>query len=159
MKRILLVKIHIVATIIAVLTIGSFFIASLVAEIKGNKEGIKNVKEVILFSLPVMLIAMPALGITGNKLGGKSTNPLIAAKRRRMKFVFMNGIALITLAGFLYYRSHYVAIDGVFLTAQMLEFALGLTNLVLIGLNITSGLQLSGKGRRINPIQYVKAGK
>ncbi len=101
MKRIVLIKIHIVATIIAVLTIGSFFTASLVAEIKGNIEGIKHVKEIILFSLPLMLIAMPALGITGNKLGGKSTNPLIAAKRLRMKFVFMNGIALITLACFL----------------------------------------------------------
>ena len=145
MKRRTLVKIHVIATVIAIMTIGSFFICSLVAEVNGDKTLIKNVKEVILFSLPLLLIAMPALRITGNVLAGKSQSPIILAKRKRMRFVLINGIALIALACFLYYRSHYKAIDNIFLAAQFAEFALGLTNLVLIGMNIKSGLRLSGR--------------
>jgi len=148
MKRKNLVIIHITATIIAVITIASFFISSLAAENDGSKTAIREVKEVILFSLPVLLIAMPALGATGNMLAGKFQNPVVVAKKRRMKFVFVNGLTLISLACFLYYRSHYQTIDGIFLAAQLAEFALGLTNLVLIGLNIKSGLQLSGRLKR-----------
>lgn len=136
------------ATVIATLTIVTFFISSLVAEINGNEAFIREVKEMILFLLPVMLIAMPALGITGNKLAGKSPNPVVLAKRKRLRFVFINGIALIALACFLYYRSHYQTIDTIFLVAQVAEFALGFTNLILIGLNIKSGFQLSGRFKK-----------
>jgi hypothetical protein len=148
MKRKTLVRIHIVVTLLAVLIIGGFFISSLTAEINGNDAFIRNVKEVILFSLPVLLIVMATLGITGNRLSGASKNPIILAKRKRMKFVFVNGMALIALACFLYYRSHYQTLDGLFFSVQLLEFGLGLTNLFLIGLNVRSGLQLSGRLKR-----------
>ena len=57
----------------------------------------------------------------------------------------VNGIILISLAVFLYYRANYISIDNTFLYAQITEFIFGLSNLTLIGLNIKSGLQLSGK--------------
>jgi hypothetical protein len=145
MKRKTVVKAHIIGAIIAVITIATFFTFSLIAEINGDEAFIKQVKKGILFSLPLLLVAMPMLNITGNKLAAKSQNPIVLAKRRRMKFVLVNGITLISLACFLYYRSHYQAIDGFFLTAQIAEFALGLTNLTLIGMNIKSGFQLSGR--------------
>jgi len=145
MKRKTLVKIHIIATAIAALTIATFFICSLAAEINGSETRIRDVKRAILYALPVMLIAMPALGITGNKLAGKSQNPIVLAKRKRMKFVFLNGMGLITLACFLYYYSHYQTIDNTFVVAQVAEFALGMTNLIFIALNIKSGFQLSGR--------------
>jgi hypothetical protein len=148
MKRKSLVRIHIIATIIAATAITSFFISSLAAEINGSETTIRKVKEVILYFLPVLLVAMPALGITGNILAGKSLDPIVLAKKRRMKIVFVNGLILITLACFLYYRSHYQTIDSIFLTAQLTEFALGLTNLTLIGLNVKSGFQLSGSLKR-----------
>ncbi|RYE23707.1 MAG: hypothetical protein EOP45_06605 [Sphingobacteriaceae bacterium] len=148
MKRKSLIGIHIIATVIAAITITSFFISSLAAEINGSEAAIRKVKEVILFFLPVLLVAMPALGVTGNILAGKSQNPIVLAKKRRMKIVFVNGLILITLACFLYYRSHYQTIDNIFLTAQLTEFALGLTNLTLIGLNVKSGFQLSGRLKR-----------
>jgi hypothetical protein len=141
--------IHIAATIIAAITIGTFFLSSVVAEIDGNETFIREVKERILFTLPVLLMAMPAIGITGNKLAGNSQSPQVKTKQRRMKFVFVNGLTLIILASFLYYHSHYKTIDTVFMVAQLVELVLGLTNLVLISLNIKSGLQLSGRIRRI----------
>ncbi len=153
MKRKTLVKIHIVATVIATLTIATFFVSSLAAEINGNETFIREVKEAILYSLPAMLIAMPVLGITGKKLSGKSQNPIVLAKRQRMRFVFVNGLGLIALACFLYYRSQYQTIDSIFIVAQVAEFALGLTNLTLIGLNIKSGFQLSGRFKKRNPMR------
>jgi len=153
MKRKTLVKIHIIATAIAALTIATFFISSLAAEINGSETRIRDVKRAILYALPVMLIAMPALGITGNKLAGKSQNPIVVAKRKRMKFVFLNGMGLITLACFLYYRSHYQTIDNTFLVARVAELALGMTNLIFIALNIKSGFQLSGRLKKKKPIR------
>jgi hypothetical protein len=153
MKRKTLVRIHAIASAIAMMTIATFFVSSLVAEINGDVTFIKNVKEAILYSLPVLLVVMPLLGITGNKLAGKSRNPIVLTKRKRMRFVFVNGITLITLACFLYYRSHYQTIDDIFLTAQITEFALGLTNMALIGLNIRSGFRLSGRLKKHKPME------
>lgn len=145
MKRKKLVTVHLIATIIAVLTISTFFTISLIAEIKGNDDFIRSVKAFILYALPIMVLAMPTLKITGDKLAGKSKSPLILAKIKRMKLVLVNGMILISLAIFLYYRSHYQQIDNVFLIAQIAEFAFGLFNLSLIFMNAKAGMQLSGK--------------
>lgn len=148
MKRKTVVTAHFVATIIAGITIVTFFSLSLVAEIKGDIQFIKSVKTFILYALPVMVIAMPMLKVTGDKLAGKSTNPIILAKKKRMRLMIVNGVVLITLAVFLYYRSHFHEIDPVFVIAQIAEFGFGLGNLTLIVLNARSGLQLSGKLKR-----------
>lgn len=152
MKRKNIVKAHLIATIIAALTILTFFSTSLYAEIKGDIELIKSVKAFILYALPIMILAMPILKITGDKLMGKSKNPTILAKAKRMKFVMLNGICLVSLAIFLYYRSHYQTIDGVFLIAQIAEFAFGLANLTLIMINAKIGMQLSGKLKKIEKL-------
>mgnify|MGYP003402904894 FL=1 len=148
MKRKTVVRIHLVATIIAVVTIATFFTISLIAEIRGDQVFIKAIKALILYALPLMIFAMPCLAITGNKLAGKSKNALVEIKKKRMKFVMLNGIILVSLAIFLYYRSHFQSIDGVFLTFQIAEFVFGLTNLSMIILNARNGMQLSGKLKR-----------
>lgn len=148
MKRKTIVTVHLIATIVAALTITTFFTISLIAEIKGDKTFIKSVKAFILYALPIMVLAMPILKFTGDKLAGQSNNPLLLGKAKRMKLVFVNGLGLITLAIFLYYRSHYQTIDRTFLIAQIAEFVFGLCNLTLIILNAKSGFQLSGKLKR-----------
>lgn len=145
MKRKTIVKAHFIAAITATLTIVTFFTLSLIAEIRGNEDFIRGVKAFILYALPVMILAMPILKLTGDKLAGKSKSPLIALKAKRMKFVLVNGMMLISLAIFLYYRSHYQQIDDIFLIAQIAEFAFGLANLTLIALNAKDGFQLSGR--------------
>lgn len=148
MQRKKIITVHVAATILAVLAISSFFTLSMIAEIKGDEQFIRSIKAFILYALPIMILAMPALKITGDRLAGKSRNPLILAKAKRMKFVLANGMVLISLAIFLYYRSHYQEIDQVFLIAQIAEFAFGLLNLSLILLNARAGLQLSTPIRR-----------
>ena len=145
MKRKKIVTIHLIATIGAVLTISTFFTISMIAEIRGDEDYIRSVKAFILYALPVMILAMPTLKITGDRLAAKSINSLISAKAKRMKLVMVNGMILISLAVFLYYRSHYQQIDNIFLTAQIAEFIFGLLNLTLIFINAKTGMQLSGK--------------
>lgn len=148
MKRKTVVSIHIAATVLAVLTIVTFFSVSLFAEIKGDVQLIKQVKVFILYALPVMIITMPMLKITGDKLTGKTKNPIILSKKKRMKGMLINGIGLIILAVFLYWRSHFYNIDKVFLFAQIIELALGLSNLILLVLNAKNGIELSRKGKK-----------
>lgn len=148
MKRKTLVQLHIIATIIAALTISTFFTISIYAEIDGDLEVIKQVKSFIVMAMPIMVIAMPILNITGNKLSGKSQNPTILLKKKRMKWVMLNGICLLTLAILLYYISHYQTINTTFFVLQIVELILGFTNLTLILLNAKSGFQLSGKTKR-----------
>ncbi|MGD1894226.1 MAG: hypothetical protein ACFB15_26975 [Cyclobacteriaceae bacterium] len=145
MKRPRLVKAHLIATAIAVLTISTFFTSSLIAEILGQEPIIRTVKIGILYALPLLAVAMITLAVTGNKLAGNSRHPEVLRKQHRMKFITANGMMLVTLAVFLYYQATYQTINTVFLGAQLVELALGFTNLVLIGLNIKAGLKLAAR--------------
>lgn len=145
MKRSRIVTAHLTATIIATLTIGAFFSSSLTAELIGDDLFIRQVKTTILYCLPVLIIAMPMLAISGNRLAGKSENPLIVKKKRRMRFIALNGVALISLAIYLFYHATYRTIDRTFISVQVVELLFGAINLGLIGLNINAGLKLSGR--------------
>lgn len=145
MKRKQILKAHVVATAASMITISVFFSASLWAEIYGSTEQIQSIKAGILYFLPVMLIAMPVLGITGNKLAGNSQNPMVLEKKSRMKWIFINGLLLISLAVTLYVISRNGMLDNTFLTLQIIELILGPINFFLMALNVRSGLLLSGK--------------
>ncbi len=145
MKRKTILKAHIGATIVAAITIITFFSLSLVAEIKGDISFIQRIKALILYALPILVVTMPVLKFTGDKLAAKSKSPMVLAKKKRMKLIGINGMVLISMAVFLYYRSHYQSIDQLFLIAQMMEFGFGLGNLTLIALSAKDGRQLSGR--------------
>jgi hypothetical protein len=148
MKRPQLVKAHLLATSVAVLTISTFFTSSLMAEILGQELIVRTVKTGILYALPLLVAAMITLAVTGNKLAGSSRHPEVLRKQRRMKFIATNGMILVTLAVFLYYQATYQAIDAFFLSAQLAELALGFINLLLIGSNIKAGLKLSARKQK-----------
>lgn len=148
MKRTTMIRVHLVTTLVAGLTISSFFSFSLIAEISRDTLFIKQVKTGILYSLPLLVIAMPTLALSGKKLAGNSTNPLIVQKMNRMKIIALNGMLLVSLAIYLYYHTRYQAIDRTFLYVQLVELLLGATNLSLIFMNTKAGLQLSGRWRK-----------
>jgi len=145
MKRKRIIRIHILASIAALLLICTFFTASLLAELDSDIYVIRNVKRGILYAIPLLLVTMPVLGISGLKLAGNSRHSLVLLKKRRMKFIALNGGILIFLAIFLFYWSHYHKIDGIYLICQIIELLLGAVNLSLIGMNIKDGWTLSGK--------------
>ena len=151
MGRKSVLKLHLAGTILAVLTISTYFFSSLTAEVIGNEYIIKVVKAGIFYSLPVLIIVMPILAISGNKLAGNSKNKVIQQKKRRMKVIMGNGFLLVSLAVYLYYHVSFKSINFLFYLLQIVELSLGLANLVLMVLNIRSGFMLSGRfsGKRV----------
>ena len=148
MKRKETVTLHVAATVLAVITISSFFSFSLIAELMGDKPFIRQVKTGILYCLPILLVVMPVLAVSGKKLAGNSKNPMVTNKMKRMKRIAFNGVLLVSLAIYLYYHAVYKTIDRTFLYIQIMELIIGALNLGLIGKNIHSGLQLSGRLRK-----------
>lgn len=148
MKREMLSRIHIIAAAIALTLIFTFFSSSLIAELIGDEITIVKVKTGILYTLPLMLILMPALGVNGKRIAGKSRNPLILKKTRRMQWIAVNGGILILLAVMLYLRAVSGRIDTIFQCLQIGELLLGGTNIYLMGLMVKDGKRLSGTKKK-----------
>ncbi|MDF9800169.1 hypothetical protein OKW21_005432 [Catalinimonas alkaloidigena] len=143
MKRKTLKQIHCIMAVLAMLTIVSFFASSLVAELSGNEAIIIKVKTYIFYALLLMIIFMPALGLSGKLLAGKSHHLLIQQKMRRVKLIVLNGIVLVSLAILLYIRASNANIDDIFQALQLTELLLGGMNIYLMSLMIRDGLKLS----------------
>ena len=135
---------HIAGSIAAILIIGFFITSSLIAELYQDTDFVLLVKKRIFYSIPILLVVMPLVGITGNNLAGNSKNPLILEKKMRMKFNF-NGVILITIASFLYYWAKNQEFGYTFSIIQIMELLLGFGNLVLLVKNFKVGKKLTAK--------------
>jgi hypothetical protein len=93
------------------------------------------------------MLLVPAAGRTGAQLAGKSRDPLVEGKRKRIRFIAPNGALLLGLASYLYYKASHGELDSFFQAAQALEFAVGLTNILLLSLMIRDGFRLKNKYR------------
>lgn len=142
MKRRTLAQVHAAAGIIAFCLIGSFFMGSLISELSGNLVWIVHVKRTVFYCMWAMVLLMPLAALSGRKLAGKSRNATVENKRKRMRWIAPNGLLLVTLGSYLYYKVIQQEFDALFVSAQLLEFALGLTNLLLLGLMIRDGFRL-----------------
>ncbi len=151
MKRKSVVKIHLISTVIAGLTISSFFTATIISKVINDTLLIMAVKEKIFYALPILLVSMPSVGVSGIKLTGQYKSPVHVAKLKRMKMIAFNGILLILLATYLYINSRDGVLGWYFWIAQIVELVLGATNLFLIARNIKAGFTLKGwfRGRDI----------
>lgn len=143
MNRTTLRKIHAAAAVSAFLFIATFWTSTLISELFLGAEAVAAVKQGIVYALMVFVPLMALAGISGNKMGGKSRHPLVAAKRRRMPLIALNGL-LVLVPCALYLNG--LAQTGQFSTAfylvQVLELAAGAVNLTLMGLSIRDGLAI-----------------
>lgn len=149
MNRQRLAQVHAAAGIIAFCLIGSFFLSSLISELSGNLVWIVTVKRTVFYCMWAMVLLVPLAALTGGKLAGKSRSTLVETKRKRVRWIAPNGLLLVTIASYLYYKASQPEFDTLFRSAQLLEYALGLTNLRLLGLMIRDGFRLKPqpKGR------------
>lgn len=116
----------------------------MVVELGGDEVAIAAVKLRILWGLAVLIPAIALAGASGFKLGGKSPHPVVAAKRWRMPFIALNGIAvLIPCAILLQQRAAAGQFDQIFTVVQAVELIAGAINLTLIGLSIRDGFRLT----------------
>jgi hypothetical protein len=137
---------HPIAGVVGMATIASFWLSTVAAEAFGGPATILAVKIAILWGLLVLVPAMAVAGATGVRIGGRSTNPLIARKRRRMPFIALNGLlVLVPCAVFLQARAAMGDFGTAFALVQGIELAAGAVNLTLMGLNMRDGLALTGR--------------
>jgi hypothetical protein len=138
--------VHRSAGAIAFLTIAAFWTSTVVTELFAGPSAVTSVKTAIPYGLIVLVPALAAAGGSGFRLARGRRGGLLGAKARRMPIIAANGIlVLVPAAFFLAAKARAGQFDAVFYAVQLLEIVAGATNLVLIGLNISDGLRLSGR--------------
>jgi hypothetical protein len=145
----MLKMIHPVAGVIALLTILTFWLSTLVAELFGSEAFVVSVKTSIPWGFFVLIPALMTVGGTGFVLSKGSRAGVIGAKLKRMPFIAANGmLVLIPAALFLASKARAGDFDTAFYAGQALELLAGATNITLLGLNMRDGLRLKGRLRR-----------
>lgn len=138
MKR----KVHAIAATLALLSIATFWTATVVAELLLSQAAVIQVKSGIAYALSAFIPVMAITGASGFALGGKSTQALIVAKRRRMPYIAGIGLLiLVPCALFLAKRAQSGLLDSSFYGIQVVELIAGAINLVLMSLNFRDGLR------------------
>ena len=146
MPRETIKRIHGAAAFIALMCIVTFWISTAISELFFSHSAVATVKLAILYAFALLVPAIMATGATGMKLGGTSSYPPIAAKRRRMPFIASNGLLiLIPCAFFLSNRASAGIFDSTFYAVQALELLAGAVNITLMALSIRDGMKLKRK--------------
>ncbi|HYW14226.1 MAG TPA: hypothetical protein VE871_19830 [Longimicrobium sp.] len=141
MPRTTLRILHAAASTLGLVTITTFFLSSLVAEIAGDRQAIVLVKTTIAYALFGLVPVMAIAGASGKRLAGPSRAPVIVRKMRRMKLVALNAaVVLIPCAITLYWMASHGRFGGEFAAVQGMELVAGAVNVVLLGLNLRDGL-------------------
>lgn len=141
-------NLHRVSAIGAMLTICSYLISSLVAEISSNFTLIYQVKAYIVFSLPLLVIFMMLTVFSGQRIGN-SNHPVVKRKLRRLKIIGTNGTMLVILAVVLYLKASRGSFDSTFWILQAIELIFGFSNIVLMVAMAVDGMRLSGRIKKI----------
>ncbi|WP_297020407.1 hypothetical protein [Thalassospira sp.] len=141
--RSLLSRLHRLAGAAALVFIASFWLATIIVELRGNISEIVLVKTAIAWGLFGLVPALITTGGSGFALSGGKPTGILQTKLRRMKLIAANGIlilvpAAISLAVF----AQHGRFDGLFAAIQGIELLAGAVNIGLIGLNIRDGLRL-----------------
>ena len=143
--------VHPVAGAIALLTIASFWISTLISELSGSMQAVVAVKTAIPWGFLLLIPALAAAGGTGFSLVGGRVKGLAATKLKRMPVIAGNGLLiLVPSAFFLAWKASAGEFDAAFYGVQAIELVAGAANLVLLGLNMRDGLRMTGR-LRIRP--------
>ena len=141
--------IHPVAGTLALATILSFWLSTLLSELFADAATVALVKSLIPWGFLILVPAMALAGMSGFRLGKTWRGPVVAQKRKRMPIIAANGIlVLIPAALYLACKAQAGQFDTSFYIVQVIELIAGAVNITLLGLNMRDGLRLSGKLRR-----------
>ena len=141
--------IHPVGGAIALLTILTFWLSTIFAELAGAETLIVSVKTAIPWGFLLLIPALMAVGASGFVLSRGERAGAIGAKLKRMPFIAANGLlVLIPSALFLASKARAGDFDTAFHAVQALELFAGAMNITLLGLNMRDGLRLTGRLRR-----------
>ena len=145
-------RIHAISGALALATIATFWISTVLTEAFGGPAEIAAVKKGVLYGLALLVPAMAAAGGTGFSLGARWKSPVINAKKTRMKIIAATGIlVLVPSAVFLAMKAGLGDFDMSFMVVQGIELLAGASNIVLLGLNMRDGLAMRRRKRRPRP--------
>lgn len=147
----MLKRLHAAAGSLALLTLLSFWISTVVAEGFLDGAAVVAVKGAIANGLLVLVPAMAVTGMTGAALFRGRGGGLVAVKTKRMKILAANGVlVMIPAALFLNIKAMANEMDGLFFLVQVIELAVGAVQIAFMTMNARDGLRMSGRlgGRR-----------
>ncbi len=140
------VKIHAAAGTLALLTISTFWVSTLLSELFGTHALIATVKTSVLWGMLILIPAMATAGATGAALGKKMRLPQVARKSKRMKIIAIIGLlVLLPSAVFLAIRAQGGTFDTWFYAVQAVEILAGATNITLLAMNLKDGLSIKAR--------------
>lgn len=144
--------IHATAGAIAMLCILSFWMSTAIAELFLSHDAVAAVKQAILYAMWVLIPAMAITGGSGFSLAGGHSGRLAQGKAKRMRFIALNGFAIMLPAAFFLFRKTAAGeFDSVFYAVQAVELLVGVVQLLLMGLNFRDGLRIAGRLRPARP--------
>lgn len=131
------------------LLIATFWTSTLVSELFLSTSAVVAVKHhIAVYGLVCLVLSMAMTGGSGLALGKGRKGRLIEEKMKRMPFIGANGLLImIPSAIFLNIKAGDGAFDTWFYAVQVLELAVGVVQLTLMGKNFRAGLRLSGRLR------------
>ena len=137
---------HAASGTLAMLCIASFWVSTAVSELFLDHSAVAFVKRAIVFGLFLLVPLLILTGLTGTILGKDRRESLIAKKTRRMRVVAANGLLVLVPAALVLNGMGAAGrFDAAFFAVQSVELAVGIVQMVLMGLNLRDGLRLSGK--------------
>lgn len=141
--------IHPIAGAIAILTIATFWLSTVISELFGSQAAVIAVKTTLPWGFLLLVPALAAAGGSGFVLSKGRRGALIDKKKKRMPIIAANGLlVLIPSALFLASKAGAGEFDAAFYAVQALELVAGLVNLALLALNMRDGLKMKGRLRR-----------
>lgn len=144
----MLKTLHPIAGALALVTITSFWLSTVLTEVFAGAALVTLVKTTIPWGFLLLVPFLALAGFSGFRLAGKMRGPLVAAKRKRMPIIAANGIVvLIPCALYLSAKAQAGAFDASFYAVQALELVFGAINITLMVMNMRDGLRMTAKRR------------
>lgn len=141
--------VHPVAGTLALLTIATFWLSTVISESFASQAVVTSVKTAIPWGLVLLVPALATAGGSGFALAKGRRSALIEGKMKRMRIIAANGILiLVPSALFLAFKARAGEFDTAFYATQALELIAGATNIALLSRNMLDGLKLKGRLRR-----------
>lgn len=142
----MLKRLHAVAGVLALLTVLSFWVSTVVAELFLGGLAVAAVKAAIVTGVFFLVPAMAVAGMTGAALSRGQSGRRVARKAARMKILAANGVlVMIPAALFLNSKAAAGEIDTLFVLIQAAELLVGLVQMTVMAFNLRDGLRMAGR--------------
>jgi len=131
---------------VAILTISTFWLSTVLTELFASQATVTAVKTAIPWGFFLLIPALMATGGSGFVLSKGRQSQVIGAKIKRMRLIAANGIlVLIPSALYLASKANASEFDAAFYTIQTIELVAGAINITMLGFNLQDGLRMKGR--------------